>query len=135
MSATLAIATSANANAAIAAQQATEAQRTACAAFMPTFNGATATPELAQAYGRCVDLVYPAASNYTAWRYVVAAMLLGMVVGMLRPVWCRWADRKNYVRWQWPDFEDVALSGVIGFVLASVAVLVAGGVLFVLGVL
>jgi hypothetical protein len=121
MSVSVAIASSANTTALIAAAQAREAKIIACKTNIDSFDSKTATMAQMKQYADCVDTVYPSdvsPSGVIAFKVIFVIAIIGMLVGFYK------AHKSSYHN----DFVDYAMFGFMGFIFLPVASLFVGGV-------
>ena len=89
-----------------------------CKTLVPTFDAQRATVSEMKEYAGCVDTLYPSEISgdvVVVFKVLFAIALVGLAVGA-------WRGR-DY------GFECAAVGGVIGFIMAPVAVAFAGGVM------
>ena len=88
---TIAITSAANAQAAAANAAAQEAARKACMAYVRGYEHDRATVSEMREYAGCIERLHPAPlepGDLMVWKVVVAVLLVGMVVGIVR----EWQD-------------------------------------------
>ena len=114
MSTSLALASAANAQAALAQQQADRAAKMACEAMMPAYTHQGATVDQMRGYAECVSRLYPlptSGSELIILKVAVALLFVAVIIG----AWRSW------------DSYDGPLMGAFG---AFIAVLCAEFALF-----
>lgn len=123
MSVSVAIASSANTTALIAAAQAREAKIIACKTNIDSFDSKTATVAQMKQYADCIDTVYPSdvsPSGVIAFKVIFVIALIGMFIGFYK------AHKDTYGS----DWTDYAMYGFMGFLLLPVALGIIGGIGF-----
>ena len=122
--ATIAISSAANAQAAAANAAAQEAARKACMAYVRGYEHDRATVAEMREYAGCIGRLYPAPlepGDLMAWKIVVAVLLIGMAVGVVR----EW--RNSYSS---GPIEAVLLGSLMGLMVSGGGVLLVAGVWF-----
>ena len=116
--------TTSAAMAAIASTQAATAQSAAhkarisqCKITIADFDAQTATVSEMQEYSDCVDVLYPREPSGDA----IIALKVLFVSALIGALFAAWKDRG--------DWEDVFLSGLLGFIMAPVALTLVAGLL------
>lgn len=124
MSTTSIVATTAAINASVqssvAAQQAHEANVTACMGYMSTFKAQGATVQEARQYSKCVRLVYPEPVGFTveiSGKALVATCMLAVIVAILLGLYKRSKDR-GWIETYW--VEILLLFPIMGVVAWAV---------------
>ena len=121
---TIAISSAANAQSAAANAAAQEAARKACMAYVRGYEHDRATVTEMREYAGCIERLYPAPlapGDLMAWKVVVAVLLIGMVVGVVR----QWRDSYSS-----GPIEAVLLGSLIGLMVSGGGVLLVAGVWF-----
>jgi hypothetical protein len=120
---TVAISAAANAQAAAANAAAKEAARKACMAYVSGYEHDRATVTEMREYAGCIDRLHPAPlepGDLMAWKIVVAVLLVGMAVGVVR----EWRNSYN------GRIEAVLMGSVMGLCVSGCGVLLVAGVWF-----
>lgn len=128
MTASLAISSAALAQSSAALSRAKAAE---CRAFMPTYDPATATPDVMRFYADCVERLYPAAmepSTVLFFKVMIVVALIGLALGL----WKAYRDAYG-----WGDMLALglgygALGSAIGPAIMGAIALVGAGVMWVL---
>jgi len=113
----------ASSQAAIAAAAAHQARVSQCKGMMLNFNAQTATVSEMREYAGCVFTVYPAptgGNDMLAAKALFVIALIGMVIGAVR------AKRDPYLN----NFGDMAMTGLLWFLMLPCAVAFVAGVLY-----
>lgn len=121
---TIAITSAANANAAAANAAAQEAARKACMAYVRGYEHDRATVTEMREYAGCIDRLHRAPlepGDLMAWKIVVAVLLVGMVVGVMR----EWRNEFSS-----GPIEAVLMGGIMGLMVSGGGVLLVAGVWF-----
>jgi len=122
--ATIAISSAANAQAAAANAAAQDAARKACMAYVRGYEHDRATVAEMREYAGCIGRLYPAPlepGDLMAWKIVVAVLLIGMAVGVVR----EW--RNSYSS---GPIEAVLMGSLMGLMVSGGGVLLVAGVWF-----
>lgn len=122
--ATIAISSAANAQAAAANAAAQEAARKACMAYVRGYEHDRATVTEMREYAGCVGRLHPTPlepGDLMAWKIVVAVLLVGMAVGVVR----QWRDSFSI-----GPIEAVLLGSLTGLMVSGGCVLLVAGVWF-----
>lgn len=123
MSISVAIASSANTTALIAAAQAREAKIIACKTNIENYDSKTATVAQMKQYSDCVDTVYPSdvyPSSVIIFKVIFVIALIGMFGGFYE------AHKAKYRA----DWMGYAMMGMCGFLLFPIAIGIIGGIGF-----
>ncbi len=121
---TVAISAAANAQAAAANAAAQEAARKACMAYVRGYEHDRATVTEMREYAVCIGRLHPAPlepGDLMAWKVVVAVLLIGMFVGVVR----EWRDPYSS-----EPIEAVLMGSGIGLCVSGGGVLLVAGVWF-----
>ena len=121
---TIAITSAANAQAAAANAAAQEAARKACMAYVRGYEHDRATVSEMREYAGCIERLHPAPlepGDLMVWKVVVAVLLVGMVVGIVR----EWRDS-----FRGGPIEAALMGAMIGLCVSGGGVLLVAGVWF-----
>ena len=119
----LAITSAANTQAAIANAAAREAARKACMAYVRGYEHDQATVTEMREYAGCIDRLHTAPlepGDLMAWKIIVAALLIGMAVGVVR----EWRDSYN------GPIYAVVIGALMGLCVSGLGVVLVAGIWF-----
>ena len=101
-----------------------QAARKACTAYVRGYEHDRATLTEMREYAGCIDRLHPKPienGDLMAWKVVIAVLLVGMAVGVVR----EWRNRFSS-----GPLEAVLMGSLIGLMVSGVAMLLVAGVWF-----